>query len=167
MKKKSGPKSKSVETGRLCKKCNGPIVRRPGGNTQCRDCHRRRAREHDKKNPELHKGYRRKYVRDSKSAVIKGYGGKCKCCGESRYEFLTIDHINNDGMQYRQKSVGYRRAGTGFYRWIIANGFPMDLRLLCMNCNFARGRYGYCPHEKERQEASKMKEDCGTTNGCS
>jgi radical SAM protein with 4Fe4S-binding SPASM domain len=29
------------------------------------------------------------------------------------------------------------------------NNYPKDLfRLLCHNCNMARGCYGYCPHEK-------------------
>jgi hypothetical protein len=28
---------------------------------------------------------------------IEPYGNKYKCCGETTYEFLTIDHIQGDG----------------------------------------------------------------------
>lgn len=35
------------------------------------------------------------------------------------------------------------------YHWIKRNGFPAGFRVLCLNCNFARGIYGRCPHERE------------------
>ena len=35
-----------------------------------------------------------------------------------------------------------------FYRFLIKSGFPTDdYRLLCMNCNFAIGKFGVCPHQ--------------------
>lgn len=156
----AGPKPLYVLTDRKCPKCGGEMVVRRNGKTECRDCKRVRTRKQALANPERMKAYRSKYVRQSKEAVIAGYGGKCQCpggCSEYRYEFLTVDHINNDGMAHRERATGYERAGTGFYRWIIKSGFPKNLRLLCMNCNFARGRYGRCPHEVE----------CGATSGCS
>src|SRR5881396_3810055 len=33
---------------------------------------------------------------------IGAYGGKCACCGETTFEFLTIDHVRNDGKQHRR-----------------------------------------------------------------
>jgi hypothetical protein len=30
------------------------------------------------------------------------------------------------------------------------NNFPPGFRVLCRNCNGARGFYGYCPHESQR-----------------
>lgn len=79
--------------------------------------------------------------------VIAAYGGACECCGESRWEFLALDHTHGGGNAHRRK-VG--AVGSAFYRWVEKEGFPKDiLRLLCDNCNMARGRYGYCPHEKE------------------
>ena len=30
----------------------------------------------------------------NKERIIEAYGGKCECCGESIFEFLTIDHRN-------------------------------------------------------------------------
>jgi hypothetical protein len=32
-------------------------------------------------------------------------------------------------------------------RWLRKNGFPKGFRVLCHNCNFAHGHYGYCPHK--------------------
>jgi hypothetical protein len=71
------------------------------------------------------------------------YGGdppKCACCGESRIEFLTIDH---HGVTPDKRF----RSGDNLYRWIIGKNFPEGFRVLCMNCNHYIGRYGWCPHE--------------------
>ena len=84
-----------------------------------------------------------------KLEVFAAYGNKCSCpsglCGETRVEFLSVDHIVPVG----QKNRGYRRSGIGLYRLLKANGFPEGFRLLCMNCNFSCGHFGYCPHERE------------------
>lgn len=77
--------------------------------------------------------------------VIDGYGGKCTCCGEARREFLTLDHVHNDGADERRevKSGGNAR----LFRRIIANKFPPTYTILCFNCNCAKGIYGICPHQ--------------------
>lgn len=84
--------------------------------------------------------------RSIRARIIAHYGAKCECCGEARVEFLTLDHMNDNGAEHRRQYG----SGSGFYRWVIRSGFPSELRLLCFNCNCARGHYGYCPHEKER-----------------
>lgn len=86
-----------------------------------------------------------KYEQKNKIKIIQKYGEKCVCCGESRYEFLTIDHIKNNGAEERKTT----KQGTGgkLYRWLIKNNFPNDnYQLLCFNCNCSKGFYGYCPH---------------------
>jgi len=89
---------------------------------------------------------RRQADRRLKREVIGIYGGKCECCGEDMIEFLTIDHINNDGAKHRAR-VG---KGRGIYKDIKCQGFPEGkYRVLCFNCNIARGFYGYCPHQPE------------------
>jgi hypothetical protein len=86
----------------------------------------------------------RKYQQNLKIEVVLAYGGKCVCCGEERSEFLSIDHIEGQGAKHRQSIGGH------FYAWLRKKGFPKDnYRLLCMNCNFALGHFGYCPHQKE------------------
>jgi hypothetical protein len=81
---------------------------------------------------------------NNKIAVMQHYGGKCACCGEANLGFLTLDHINNDGVVHR-KVTGM---GARFYEWILKNGFPTDLQVLCFNCNCGRaGHGGICPHK--------------------
>lgn len=74
----------------------------------------------------------------------------CKGCNESHVEFLVIDHINGGGATHRKIS-GH---GSNFYMWLKNNNYPIGFRVLCDNCNMSRGRYGYCPHEKERDASS-------------
>ncbi len=83
-------------------------------------------------------------ARERRALVITHYGGKCACCGEARMEFLCIDHINGGGLAHRRVAG----MGTHMYKWIIKNGFPDDLRVLCHNCNMSYGFYGYCPHQQ-------------------
>lgn len=71
---------------------------------------------------------------------------KCACCGETMFEALSIDHINCGGNKHRQ-IIG-NRGGTGFYRWLIKNNFPIEYQVLCMNCQFGRKHNnGICPHK--------------------
>jgi len=77
--------------------------------------------------------------------VIAHYGGKCVCCGETTYEFLTVDHKNNDGADHRRE---LKVTGVAtMMRWIVRNGFPDTLQILCWNCNAAKHCHGRCPHQ--------------------
>lgn len=75
-------------------------------------------------------------------SVIHAYGGKCNCCGEDTWQFLSLDHVNNDGAKHRKK-IGQSQ----IYKWAEDNDYPNTLQLLCYNCNMAKGFYGVCPHE--------------------
>ncbi len=77
--------------------------------------------------------------------AFDGYGGKCDCCGESRFEFLALDHVNGGGRIEREKLSTRQIADK-----VIKLGFSKDYRVLCHNCNQSIGWYGFCPHEKER-----------------
>lgn len=70
--------------------------------------------------------------------VLKLYGGKCTCCGETETDFLTLDHVNNDGYLDRKKS---------FYLYVWKNR-PTDIQVLCYNCNCSKGHHGVCPHQR-------------------
>lgn len=74
---------------------------------------------------------------------------KCACCGETHIESLTIDHINNDGAQHRK--ITECGSGTTLYLWLKKNGYPGEFQVLCMNCNWAKGRLGYCPHDAPKE----------------
>lgn len=90
--------------------------------------------------------YAKTIVRDrriqKRKKVIEHYGGRCSCCGENRYEFLAIDHINGNGNRHKMQ-VG------DVMSWVWSHGFPDGFRILCHNCNLALGFYGYCPHGNE------------------
>lgn len=85
-----------------------------------------------------------------KDAVFSSYGGyRCACCGEETKEFLSIDHINNDGWDHREALNG-----KNIYRWLFRNDFPTGYQVLCMNCNWGkRMNNGICPHQSQRQFA--------------
>ena len=100
-----------------------------------------------KKNLLKARGYDKAKRIKNKIKVLEAYGGKyyhCVCCGEKHFEFLSIDHINWDGKTHR-KDLGL--TGNKFYGWLIKNNFPEGFQVLCMNCNFAKGIYGFCPHQ--------------------
>lgn len=92
---------------------------------------------------------RRNAHRSVKDRVFAAYGGyRCACCGETRKEFLQIDHINNDGYEHRKK-IGKSK----LYSWLNRHKFPAGFQVLCANCNFAKGHFGECPHVRERVDA--------------
>lgn len=96
-------------------------------------------------------GYAMTYHQKYRAQALEFYGGgdpKCVCCGERTIEFLTLNHINNDGAKHRKE------VHTDMYRWAVKNGFPPIFNILCMNCNHSLGVRGYCPHQNERRLAS-------------
>ena len=104
--------------------------------------------------PEVVKESSRKAVRKRKLLIIEHYGGKCVCCGEEHIEFLTIDHINNNGAAHKKELGG----SSALYHWLKRNNYPKDdFQLLCMNCNFSKGKYGYCPHSISKEVISGIK----------
>ena len=84
-----------------------------------------------------------------KRMVMEAYGGsRCACCGETEADFLTIDHIGGKGRVHRRT---INRRGESFYRWLKVCHYPAGYRVLCMNCNFSLGHFGYCPHQEKRK----------------
>lgn len=89
------------------------------------------------------------YDRALRLEILEAYGKKCQCpcrCSTMEPEFLALDHIFGGGGAERKK-----RSCHQLYRYLKKLGFPKDQhRLLCHNCNQARGIYGYCPREKKQ-----------------
>ena len=161
------------KTKRRCKKCNSPIYRYPSGETRCTACRAKRARERRKTDPEYRErkdavtakwrednpdrnaAYCKTVREEWKLTVLRHYSGgvpQCACCEEPHVEFLTIDHIGNDGAAHRKVLRKSGVNGSTFYWWLIKNNFPDGFQVLCMNCNFAKGAFGECPHETERRK---------------
>ena len=92
----------------------------------------------------------RNVLRDLKEQVLQGYEKRCVCCGETAYEFLSVDHKYNDGAADR-KRLGRKAKSGSLYKTIIKENFPDRYQIMCYNCNMAKGFFGYCPHQKETQ----------------
>lgn len=106
-----------------------------------RERHNKRNLNDAKRNGYKHQ---KRYRSKLKYQVLIHYGGnppKCACCGEDKIEFLTMDH---NGIIPDK----HFRSGNTFYRWLIRNNYPEGFRVLCLNCNFSIGHFGYCPHNK-------------------
>ena len=105
-------------------------------------------KEWQRKNPEQRKQINKKYRENLRFEILAYYSNgdpKCACCGENTYEFLTIDHINNNGAEQRRNI----KCGSGwkFYEWLRRNNFPEGYQVLCFNCNLGkRMNNGICPH---------------------
>lgn len=101
----------------------------------CRTCLNLRTREHWRKYREL---------------VFNHYGWVCKCCGETIKQFMSIDHINNDG--YLDKNPnGKKKSGKELYLLVVKQNYPDKYQTLCMNCNWGKKiGNGKCPHESIR-----------------
>lgn len=92
---------------------------------------------------EHYKTYHRIRDREHKIKCINHYSNssmKCACCGESNINFLTIEHINNNGAEHR------RQINHNLYHWLIKNNFPYGFSVLCWNCNSSKGKFSICGH---------------------
>ena len=95
---------------------------------QCDDCNRK---------------YRRELAERIRLEVLSAYGNKCSCCSCDVPEFLTIDHISENGAEHR-KTIG--NGSKNLYYWLKRNGFPKDnFQILCFNCNLGKHICGVCP----------------------
>lgn len=157
----------SVSPTKVCYRCKVELPRKQFFTKgmipmhYCRTCHavdvraryhqdperaRAIAKKSNVKNADKVAARNRSARREWRTKVLQHYGGEnpqCACCGEGADEFLSIDHTNGGGNKHRRE-VGV--VGSAFYRWLIENNFPDGFRVLCHNCNFAKGHYGYCPH---------------------
>lgn len=150
---------KSCEWEKIQKRARENKERVKAGKKMCLRCGRVKALKFFWKDPNISDGYKNACVpcdrertrewtvrwnRKSRLEALTHYGSKCACCGEARFEFLAIDHVNGDGNKHR--ASGKFKPGSGFVKWLRRNGWPKGYRVLCNNCNQSLGNYGYCPH---------------------
>lgn len=86
--------------------------------------------------------YARLYQHKIREEMLKAYGEKCTCCGETNRGFLTLDHVNNNGKLHR---LAFK---SGTLLDLRRRGWPKDgYTILCYNCNLGRARNKHiCPH---------------------
>lgn len=104
------------------------------------DFYRKNARRLSRKNAAF-KGHVRRTVR----AYL---GNKCVCCGETEQEFLSVDHVRNNGAKHR------REKGREAWMWEVWKAIKdkrivTEYALMCFNCNFSKhfGK-GVCAHKR-------------------
>ena len=135
----------------LCMNCNFSLGHHghcPHGNGLTQEC--KVGRPDEGVTLSYRREYRQQYYRDIKNEVFAAYGGSvCKCCGVTALEFLSIDHINNDGAAHRKEVNGNSQDGRNILYWLKNHGYPPGFQVLCHSCNFAKGHFGSCPHSRE------------------
>lgn len=138
---------------KLCILCGKEPIK-SGGKTYCEPCSQRRSKWYSQSETRL-KNLER--IRAEKNQVFNHYGSQCSCCGENMFEFLEIDHINNDGSKHRKQINKY---GSTFYGWLIENDFPEGFQVLCKNCNIGKHRNGgICPHQQDKVNYDPLPEN--------
>lgn len=77
------------------------------------------------------------------------FNSTCACCGMTDPRFLTLDHVNNNGKDHREK---YNTQQV--LREARREGWPKDkYQCLCFNCNLGRAlNGGICPHKSITKE---------------
>ncbi len=111
---------------------------------------KKRADKWRKKNKSLLRDSTKQYRDAITRSIVFLLGGKCAMCGESEIEFLTIDHINNDGNSERSMgAVGWKR------RILDGSADASRYRVLCHNCNLGRYRLDPVHHFKNRPHVGK------------
>lgn len=140
-------------TGYRRKRLNG----QKGYTTKCKECTKQKNRiryygpmyVENKEKTNAYGKVRRERIKAIVFAKYSGADGiRCACCGETELVFLTLDHTNNDGAEFRKNQFG-RRTAAGFttYSWLLKHGCPSGFQVLCANCQHGkRMNNGVCPH---------------------
>lgn len=81
--------------------------------------------------------YAKQYVWKLKLQTLQAYGGQCTICGVKNPQYLTIDHIHDDGAKHRKK-IG---KGASIYSWLRKNNYPSGFQVLCWNHNAAKSTH--------------------------
>lgn len=87
-------------------------------------------------------------------ALLRYSNGTLRCvrCGFGNQDALCLDHIHDDGAQWRKDSRvscrGSEGAGTNTYEVLKREGWPEGLQVLCANCNLIK--------EMERKRSVRM-----------
>lgn len=115
--------------------------------TRNKDKLAKRALAYARKRPEHYAMLARRSRRKIRTEFLVEYGGKCNCCGESEFAFLTLEHKNRDGKSHRNQYG----TSTQILADLRRRGWPKEnYEVLCFNCNRATWELGLCPHRQRK-----------------
>lgn len=90
-------------------------------------------------------------VSEERLRTVEALGGECSCCGEKHQEFLTIDHMNQDGYIFRKR---LKSKNAGAQQWAQYYREMRDdlatLRVLCYNCHTCITKQNICVHAGDK-----------------
>lgn len=84
--------------------------------------------------------YYRKHAEEIKQRERERYWNNRATIRKRRKELSTPERKAKAAERERLRYASY-------FKWLRDNNFPDEYRILCMNCNFSLGRFGYCPHK--------------------
>lgn len=122
---KNPTKNSGMKRGVLCNSCNYE-AHKPS-------CIKRAKRWREENRSRFNESARARYL-NRKLESIAAYGGSCPC-GVSQVDFLTIDHVANDGAEDRR---GWRGKSSDIHAWLKKRGYPPGYQVLCGNCNLKK-----------------------------
>jgi len=106
-----------------------------------------------------HTGYKHLYTPRygmQRELVFSSLGAHCVCCLEENTEFLAVDHINGGGRKHLL-TINMNICDYLYTNRSVPEIFK-DYQILCHNCNFSKGIYGYCPHSRSVADVSQNKD---------
>jgi hypothetical protein len=130
---------------RICKKCDYEYIKVWRQNN--RDKYNQISKKWRQNNRDKVNQQKREWYHQLRDEVIDAYGGKCKCCDETRKEYLSIDHIDGNGNK-QKREIGVRTPQE-FYCWLKENNYPEEFQVLCFNCNCGKRNCSVCLCDKE------------------
>ena len=133
------------DTGELFKTCKN-----------CRDKRKKNRKKEYQKNKQSYINRANKSYQKNKNIISKKnrkdrayykeklfeiFGKCCKHCGLKDLGLLTIDHIHGDGAEHRKRASNSLK----ILKEVVESEDKTKYRILCMNCNWCLGQYGYLP----------------------
>lgn len=85
----------------------------------------------------------KEYRQLTKQEAVNRYGGCCACCQETILDFLTVDHVLNNGATHRKET---KLVGDKMYRFLLRSPIMPEFQILCWNCQMGKQYRGACPH---------------------
>lgn len=101
-----------------------------------------RTSQYAKTHVQKHREWCTKAKNKLKVEVFSSYSDgdvKCRWCGESDVDVLSIDHLDGNGADHRREIYGGNiSGGSRFYFWLKKNNYPDGFQVLCFNCQFKK-----------------------------
>lgn len=85
-------------------------------------------------NPEVFRDFDRRRYNEARAVALQKLGPACSLCDETEMEFLTVDHVLNDGAA--ERTIRHHR--LVFRSIVLGNTDLSRYRVLCRNCNSGR-----------------------------